>query len=223
MVATRIAGLVALVLLVVPASVRAADEHLIVHVHGRLPVFARPGGAVMTTLSSRTGFGSPRVLSVLARSGHWLEVATSDLPDGQDAWINAETRQLTYSTTPLSIRIVLGTRTLQLRSGTQILRAFTVGVGAPATPTPTGQFIVSDKLAGVRFSTAYGCCILALSARQTHLPAGWTGGDEIAIHGTDEPSTIGQAASAGCIHVGQPGLRFLMDRVPLGTSVTIVP
>ena len=68
----------------------------------------------------------------------------------------------------------------------------------------------------------YGCCILALSARQTHLPAGWTGGDRIAIHGTNAPATIGRAVSTGCVHANDAALRYLMARVPLGTPVTIV-
>ena len=48
--------------------------------------------------------------------------------------------------------------------------------------------------------TAYGCCILALSGHQDNLPAGWPGGDRLAIHGG---SGIGSADSAGCLRGGK--------------------
>jgi lipoprotein-anchoring transpeptidase ErfK/SrfK len=96
-----------------------------------------------------------------------------------------------------------------------------VGVGRAGSPTPTGRFAVTDKLSGSAYGPYYGCCILALSAHQTHLPPGWTGGDRVAIHGTNAPATIGAAASAGCLHAGEADLRTLMRRVPLGTPVFI--
>ena len=51
----------------------------------------------------------------------------------------------------------------------------------------------------------------------------WTGGDQIAIHGTNEPASIGRAASLGCLRVGSRGLRVLERMVPLGTPVVIHP
>src|SRR3954469_22028600 len=98
-----------------------------------------------------------------------------------------------------------------------------VGVGAFDSPTPTGRFSVTDKLRGADFSASYGCCILALSAVQPHLPDGWTGGNRVAIHGTLSASDFGAAVSAGCVHAHDGDLRFLMRVVPLGTPVVIRP
>ena len=75
---------------------------------------------------------------------------------------------------------------------------------------------MTDRLAGAEFSSAYGCCILALTAHQEHPRSGWTGGTRIAIHG----GALG-AASNGCVHAPEEALRFLMTHVPLGTRVTI--
>jgi hypothetical protein len=72
---------------------------------------------------------------------------------------------------------------LRVRSGAGVVRSFRVGIGAPGTPTPVGRFAVTDELKGAGYSPVYGCCILALSAHQTRLSSGWTGGDRIAIHG----------------------------------------
>jgi lipoprotein-anchoring transpeptidase ErfK/SrfK len=99
------------------------------------------------------------------------------------------------------------------------VRTIRVGTGAAATPTPTGRFAVTDKLDGAAYSPVYGCCILAISAHQTHLPSGWTGGDRIAIHGGP---TAG-AVSTGCLHADTSDLRYLMRVVPLGALVVIHP
>ena len=89
---------------------------------------------------------------------------------------------------------------------------------------------MTDKLSGSRFGPYYGCfgpyhgcCILALSGHQPNTPPGWTGGNRLAIHGTDAPGTIGAAASAGCLRAAEGDLRVLMDTVPVGTPMFIRP
>jgi L,D-transpeptidase catalytic domain len=214
------AAVVAALALLAPTSSGTGAEHVIAHVHAPVAVLAAPAGRPLARLGARTAFGSPRTLSVLARSGHWLEVTADGLSGGY-GWVNADAVGLTFSTTPLSITVSLGAKTLELRSGNRILRRFPVGIGAASSPTPTGRFTVTDELRGAAYSPAYGCCILALSARQTRLPAGWNGGDQIAIHGTNAPATIGHADSSGCVHARDADLRYLLRHVPLGTPVTI--
>ena len=113
-------------------------------------------------------------------------------------------------------------RSASSRSGTWRARErrISVAIGAPDTPTPPGDYYVTDKLAGADFGSYYGCCILALSGRQPNLPQGWSGGDRLAIHGSPTP-TWGQAVSNGCLHADEPDLRYLMKSVPLGTVVEI--
>jgi L,D-transpeptidase catalytic domain len=205
-----------------PAPERAPEAHLLVRVHATVPVLVRPGGSQLATVGSTTQFGSARVLSVVGKSGRWLHVATADLPSGRNGWVDASQPGLALGSTTLSIVIHLDDRTLELRRDDRVLHSTRVGVGAPGSPTPVGRFAVTDKLSGPSYSSVYGCCILALSAQQTHLPAGWTGGNRIAIHGTNAPSTIGAAVSSGCLHAADADLRYLMTRVPLGTPVTIV-
>ncbi len=69
----------------------------------------------------------------------------------------------------------------------------------------------------------YGCCALVLSARQTKLPLGWAGGDRIAIHGSPNKQSIGLAASLGCLRVGDEASRWLVRKVPPGTTVFVRP
>ena len=181
----------ALALLVHPVVVQPAalpaHEHLIARVHSPVSVLAQPGGTPLATLGAKTSFGSARALSVVRRSGHWLRVTTADLQEGRDGWIDENAPGVTVSATQLEIVIRLAARTLELRRDGHVVRHFTVGVGSPGSPTPTGRFAVTDELSGPAYSPVYGCCILALSARQTQLPPGWTGGDRIELHGKKVP------------------------------------
>ncbi len=181
---------------------------------------ARPGGRVVAQLTGGTEFGTPQVLSVARRRGRWLGVTATALPNGQLGWLRRD-RAVSLKRVRYSLHADLSARTLELRRGTHRVIRFSVAVGRPGATTPVGRFAVTDKLSGSRFGPYYGCCILALSGHQPHLPPGWHGGDRLAIHGTDAPGSIGQASSAGCLRAANSDLQVLMRRVPLGTPVFI--
>jgi hypothetical protein len=185
-------------------------------------VRAKPNGRVLASLGSRTEFGSRRALSVVRhRRSRWLGVTTPHLPNGQLGWIDARSGALRYSRAPVELEIDLSRRQLRLRKSGRVVRRVPVSIGRPESPTPTGRFAVTDKLPGARYSSVYGCCILALSGTQPKLPRGWTGGNRLAIHGTPDEGSVGSRASAGCLHARDEDLRRLMKTVPLGTPVRI--
>jgi L,D-transpeptidase catalytic domain len=186
---------------------------------GSLTLRSSPGGSVVARLGSTTEFGSPLRLGVVKERGKWLGVVSTRLPNGRLGWVKR--RDIRLATTDMSLELDLTRRRLLLKRGDKVIRRIVVGVGRPSSPTPQGRFAVTDKLSGYRYSPAYGCCIVALSAHQPYLPAGWTGGNRIAIHGTNVPSSIGVASSAGCPHAGYADMQALMRRVPLGTPVFI--
>jgi lipoprotein-anchoring transpeptidase ErfK/SrfK len=194
---------------------------LVVRVTGTAVVRSRPGGPGARVVDSRTEFGSPQTLGVVRRHGRWLGVTMPELGNGTLGWVDSRRPGVVTSRTQVRVEVDLSGRRLVLRRGERVVRAVRVSIGRPGSPTPTGHFAVTDKLPGARFSTAYGCCILALSGRQPHVPAGWTGGDRLAIHGTSAAERIGSAASAGCLHAGERDLRRLMRAVPLGAPVVI--
>jgi L,D-transpeptidase catalytic domain len=202
-------------------AARRPRRHLLLAVDGSVALRDRPGGRVTAVVGRRTEFGSPRVLAVAARRGRWLGVVTSERPNGALAWVARHRRGLRLRRTLYSLHADLSGRRLELRRGGRRFRRMNVAVGAPGSPTPTGRFAVTDKLSGSRFGSYYGCCILAISGRQPRPPAGWTGGDRLAIHGTNLPGTIGAAVSAGCLRAADADLELLMRRVPLGTPVFI--
>jgi lipoprotein-anchoring transpeptidase ErfK/SrfK len=182
---------------------------------------AKPGGAPVERLGDRTEFGSKRVLAVAAVRGRWLGVTATERPNGKLGWVDSRSDAIDRGRTKVSLRADLSRRTLELRVGRRVVDRMTVAIGRPGSPTPTGRFAVTDKLAGDRYGPYYGCCILALSGHQPNTPAGWRGGNRLAIHGTNAPGTIGARASAGCLRGSDEDLRTLMRRVPVGTPVFI--
>jgi hypothetical protein len=203
-----------------------APPHVIAHVRSGSVVAlrTRPFGPVVARVGAVTRFGSQRALGVVAtQHGRWLAVTEAGVGSNRVVWVDARAGGLRYSRTALKLEVDLSERTMTLTRGDAVVRSVNVGVGAFDSPTPTGRFAVTDKLAGSDYSASYGCCILALSAVQPNLPAGWTGGDRIAIHGTISSNDFGRAVSAGCVHAPDSELRYLMRVVPIGTPVVIRP
>jgi lipoprotein-anchoring transpeptidase ErfK/SrfK len=205
---------------------RPKPAHVIAEVRPghALALRSRPFGPVLARVGSTTPFGSPRALSVIAtRHGRWLAVTEAGVGNNRVVWVDAKSRALRYARTRFELDVDLSSRSLIVRRNGTAVRRLSIGVGRAGSPTPTGTFAVTDKLNGGAYSAAYGCCILALSATQPNLPAGWSGGNRIAIHGTLSTSDFGRAVSAGCVHASDSDLRYLMRTLPLGTPVVIRP
>lgn len=185
----------------------------------KVDLLAEPGGAVVAKLGDETEFGSPVSFSVVATKPGWLGVTAPELPNGELGWIARDPTKVDVYWTRYSLHASLSGRDLELRYGHKVVGRFPVTVGGPGTETPPGRYGVTD---GVAFdeSPYYGCCALALSGHQyAELPAGWIGGNRLAIHGT--PGAVGGAESLGCIRATDETMRYLFARVPLGTPVFI--
>jgi hypothetical protein len=185
----------------------------------RIALHSSPGGRVFEQVGDRTEFGSNRVFWIEKVQGSWFGVPTPDLPNGKLAWIRDDRFDLSISQTHFWIAADLSTRRLELHFGKRLLERFPVTVGSATSPTPLGNYAVTDGLVGRGLGPWYGCCVLALSGHQSNLPAGWIGGNRIAIHGT--PGSVGGADSHGCLRASDPDMISLFARVPLGTPVFI--
>jgi len=191
----------------VPTSAQVARP-----LHASTTLRAAPGGVAVARIGLRTSFGSPLVLAVAARRGAWAGVLSPALRNGKLGWVPV--RDVRLEPVAYAVVVDLARHVLVVERAGRALRSMTVGVGSPLSPTPTGRFAVTDKLAG---NAVYGCCILALSGHQTRPPPGWQGGTRLAIHG----GATGGATSAGCLQLDESDLRYLMRVVPLGTIVTV--
>jgi hypothetical protein len=178
-----------------------------------------PGGTVVDRVGARTEFGSMQVFWIARVRGAWFGVPVPELPNGQLAWIKDDRLALDLSQTHFWITADVSRRHLELHYGDRILDSFPVSVGSPSSPTPLGDYSITDGLVGRGLGPWYGCCVLALTGHQPNLPPGWIGGNRMAIHGT--PGSIGGANSHGCLRASDPDMISLFARVPLGTPVFI--
>jgi hypothetical protein len=187
--------------------------------HGSVVLRARPDGPRLVRVGPRGPLGGPLVFGVVGVRGRWVEVTAEALPNGRYGWVEFG-RDVSVRPVRWELRASLSRRQLDVVRNGRIIRTIPVGIGAPGSPTPTGRFAVAEKVTGP-FGPAYGCCILALTARQPHLPPGWNTSITyyVAIHaGTGQ----GAAVSAGCLHATEADVRYLMRTIPLGTAVQIL-
>jgi lipoprotein-anchoring transpeptidase ErfK/SrfK len=190
-----------------------------VRVHEQVRLRSRPGGGELVDKVGRhSQYGSISAFGVIRRAGQWVGVTTPVLPNNRLAWIRLRDARLRTGWTKTSVVVDLSDRRAALVQAGDPKRTFAVTVGAPGSETPTGRFSVTDTFRG-GLNPAYGCCALALTATQPHLPSGWLGGQRIAIHGTYGP--LGVAASHGCVRGADADVSELVDHVPLGAPVFI--
>lgn len=184
-----------------------------------MTLYRSPGGRPRIRLAARTPWKSPRVLGVLRHRRGWLAVQAPELRNGEVGWLPAEQAQL--DCVQWSLHADLSKRRLSVRRDGRIVRMYSVAVGSPEHPTPLGRFSVTDKLRVIDGASPYGCCVLALSGHQVRLPAGWPGGDRLAVHATNDLSSIGRPVSFGCMRTDSRRARWLIETIPLGTPIFI--
>lgn len=100
-------------------------------------------------------------------------------------------------------------RLLELYEGAKILVRFQVAIGKPGTPTPEGRFYIASK--HLNPGGVFGSRWLGLSE------------PEYGIHGTNNPASIGQEISKGCIRMHNRDVEILFEKVRAGTPVMIYP
>jgi lipoprotein-anchoring transpeptidase ErfK/SrfK len=182
-------------------------------------VSPEPDAAPTMTLAATTGFGSPRALLVVQDEGDWMQVALPERPNGSTGWIRADAVEV--HEVDHVIDIDLTARTLTLYDQGESVLTTPVAIGTSDAPTPTGSFFVVDKLASADPGGAYGPYAFGLSAHSETLTE-FAGGDgQVGIHGTNDPASIGQAVSHGCIRVPNTVAETLNQVLALGTPVTI--
>ena len=197
----------------------AADRTPVAVVRRRAQLRVTPGGRRVKTIGPKTEFRSPRVLAVVDERPGWLRVMDAELGNGQRAWIDV--RDVQRGAVDYALRVDLSARRIEVVRGGRVVRRIRTAVGEQGTPTPTGRFAITDRVPFTDPKSPYGCCALALTAHQPDTPSTWEGGDRIAIHATPNASSVGRSVTLGCMRVPVRDARWMMDRIPLGTQVSI--
>jgi lipoprotein-anchoring transpeptidase ErfK/SrfK len=148
----------------------------------------------------------------------WYRVELPMRPNGATGWVRASAVRVGVVHT--RIVVSLSERRLTLyRDGRPVLHAV-AAVGGPSTPTPTGRFYVNQRLIAADPSGPWGPGAIGISAFSNVLTS-WVQGGPIAIHGTNEPWSIGKAASHGCVRLDNAVLRRVFAAATAGTPVII--
>lgn len=176
-----------------------------------------PGGPVVKKLTNPTPEQMPLVLLVRDRQGDWLQVQAPMRPNDNRSWVNVA--DVTVRPAPSTIQVALGAHRLMVRRGAETVLEAPVAIGTADNPTPIGSFYV-DAAVSPDPDGPYGARELSVAGFSESIKTG-AGGGQIAIHGTNAPSLIGQNASHGCVRMLNADVIKLFDLVPVGTPVEI--
>jgi L,D-transpeptidase catalytic domain len=128
---------------------------------------------------------------------------------------------LAQSTPKRVIVVSLEDRKLALVEDGQVRKIYTVAVGKPSTPSPVGTFTIERRVTNPTYH--HNGKTVAPGPRN---PVGtrWMGLSKngYGIHGTNEPNSIGKAASHGCIRMARADLEELYPLVAGGDTVELI-
>jgi lipoprotein-anchoring transpeptidase ErfK/SrfK len=191
---------------------------------GYVTVRSKPaGGSVIDQFPAKLPWGTPTPF--LVRDARrvdgqvWYQVLLPKRPNESTGWVRSD--QVRTAARSYSARIDLSERRLFLYKGTAPVHSYPVAIGEPGTPTPTGRFFVTVKLRPPLISAVYGAWALGLSAYSQVLDQFGTGDGQIALHGTNNGSELGQAVSHGCVRLSNPSISTLVGVLPPGSPVDI--
>ena len=182
------------------------------------------GGKVVGKFDAIDQNGYPTVFGVVGRKidrhcrATWYHVQLPVRPNGSTGWVRAGAVR-TYAIMS-KVVVHLSTRRLVVyHAGKPVLRA-RVAVGTPQTPTPLGRFYINERFILTDSNGPFGVAALGISAHSNVL-TDWVQGGPIALHGTNEPLSIGHADSHGCVRLYNADMRRLLPFAPAGTPVLI--
>jgi lipoprotein-anchoring transpeptidase ErfK/SrfK len=111
-------------------------------------------------------------------------------------------------------------RRLAVLENGQVLRIFSVAVGAKVSNSPTGEFEIINRVVNPAY---YHPGTVIAPGKDNPVGTRWIGLDKkgYGIHGTNEPWSIGKAASHGCIRLRNRDVEQLFTMLRVGDTVEI--
>lgn len=129
---------------------------------------------------------------------------------------------------PTYLTLDRATYTLRLWEDLKLAKSYTVAVGQEGLETPEGLYHIQDKQVEPTWHVPESAWAGSLAGQSippgpsNPLKARWMGIYEGAgIHGTEETSSLGTAASHGCVRMAVSDVEELYDRVEVGTPIYI--
>lgn len=118
------------------------------------------------------------------------------------------------------IVISIADRKLVLLEGDHVLKTYEIAVGKRATPSPEGRFEVVNRIPNPIWCAGGR---VVRPGKRNPLGTRWIGLSKkgYGIHGTNEPGSIGKAASHGCIRMRNRDVEELFELVETGAPVEL--
>ena len=120
-----------------------------------------------------------------------------------------------------TIVVSLEDRKLALLEDGEVIKIYPVAVGRSSTPSPVGTFTIARR---VKYPTYTHDGVTVPPGPHNPVGTRWMGLTirGYGIHGTNEPRTIGKAASHGCIRMAKGDLEELYSLVSVGDTVELI-
>lgn len=190
----------------------------------QVDVWDAPGGAGSPerTLDAADELSGQLTFVVDEQQEDWLRVQLPVRPNGSTGWI--QTSDVSLSEHDFSVEVRLGDHRMLVHRGEREVLDTPIGVGTTDAPTPGGTYYVKELLQPPDPAGGYGPYAYGLSGFSEVFTSYSGGAGVIGIHGTNEPETVGQDSSDGCIRLTNEVVTRLVDEIglPLGTPVTVV-
>jgi lipoprotein-anchoring transpeptidase ErfK/SrfK len=138
------------------------------------------------------------------------------------------TKQGVAAEYPTYLTLDRGSYTLRLWEDLKLAKTYTVAVGQEGLETPEGLYAIEAMEENPTWNVPESDWAGSLAGQSippgpsNPIKARWMAIYEGAgIHGTEETSSLGSAASHGCVRMAIPDVEELYDRVELGTPIYI--
>jgi lipoprotein-anchoring transpeptidase ErfK/SrfK len=165
-----------------------------------------------------TGFADATTMKSIARYQKRFDLPKTGIVD-------ARTREAMVG----RLVVNLSQRKVRLIRHGRVIRTYPIAIGQPAYPTPTGDYEINDKQKDPVWYPPDSPWAAELSS----IPAGpgnplgtrWIGttAPAIGLHGTYADSSVGQAASHGCMRMHIKDVEALYELVTIGMKISIRP
>lgn len=189
----------------------------------RVPIFDEAGAAEpgRTLPNPDPHYRTLRVFLVQEQQGEWLRALLPMRPNGTSGWIRLSDVDL--SGHDFHMVIELEAHMLTAYHGDQVILREPIGRGNSATPTPGGLFYTT-WLWNAGNQPEYGPYAFGMSGYSEVFYSFGSGDGQFAIHGTNDPNSVGRSVSNGCIRMYNQAITKLAETLPpSGVPVEIKP
>jgi len=181
--------------------------------------------------AEKNGYAVDKAATVARIKSRLLSEANGGTPPAV-SWVAYKTLKpkVTRKNIGKALLVVLGQRRIYLYKNTAVQKKYRCAIGTPRYPTPKGTFKITAKRYRPTWvnpaPNGWGANMPARIAPGPRNPLGTRAlnlsASGIRIHGTYKTSSIGRAASHGCMRMLRKDIEDLYPRVSVGTPVYIV-